>query len=46
MIAPVLVVASDIVSVGFYGWLALAVLILAGSKVIWWAAERARGKFS
>jgi hypothetical protein len=46
MIAPVLVLASDIVSVDFYGWPILAVLILAGSKVIWWATERAWGKFS
>jgi hypothetical protein len=35
-----------LVSAGFYGWLVLAVLILAGSKIIWWAAERAWGKFS
>ncbi len=46
MIAPVLVLASDIVSVDFYGWLILALLILAGSKIIWWATERAWGKFS
>jgi hypothetical protein len=46
MIAPVLVLASDIVSVDFYGWPILAVLILAGSKVIWCATERAWGKFS
>ena len=46
MVVPVLVLASDIVSVDFYGWLVLAVLILAGSKIIWWATERAWGKFS
>jgi hypothetical protein len=46
LIAPVLVLASGILSVDFYGWLILAVLILAGSKVIWWATERAWGKFS
>ena len=46
MIAPVLVLASGIVTVDFYGWLVLAVLILAGSKIIWWATERAWGKFS
>jgi len=46
MIAPVLVLASGIVSVDFYGWLVLAVLILAGAKIIWWATERAWGKFS
>jgi hypothetical protein len=46
MVAPVLVLTSGIVSVGFYEWLALAVLILAGSKIIWWTTERAWGKFS
>jgi hypothetical protein len=46
MIAAVLVLALGFVSVGFYGWLGLAVLILVGSKFIWWATERAWGKFS
>jgi hypothetical protein len=45
MIAPVLVLAFGFVSVGLYGWLVLAVLILVGSKIIWWATERAWGKF-
>jgi len=46
MIAPVLVLGSGVGAVGFYGWLVLGVLILAGSKIIWWATERAWGKFS
>jgi hypothetical protein len=46
MIAPVLVLASDIVSVGVYGWLALGVIILAGSGLIWWTTERAWGSYS
>jgi hypothetical protein len=46
MIAPVLVLASGAISVDFYAWLSLAVLILAGSLVIWWGTERAWGKFS
>ena len=46
MIVPVLVLASGIISADFYGWLALGVLILAGSKIIWWATEWAWGKFS
>jgi len=46
MIAPVLVLGSGIVPVDFYGWLALACVILLGSKLIWWATERAWGKFS
>jgi hypothetical protein len=46
MIAPVLALGLGIVSAGFYAWLLLAVLILAGSKIIWWATERAWGTFS
>jgi hypothetical protein len=45
-IVPVLVLAFGILSVGFYGWLVLGVFILAGDKIIWWATERAWGKFS
>jgi len=43
MIAPVLVLASGVISVDFYAWLSLAVFILGGSMIIWWATER---KFS
>jgi hypothetical protein len=46
MIAPVLVLASGVISVDFYAWLSLAVLILGGSIIIWLATERAWGKFS
>jgi hypothetical protein len=46
MIVPVLILASDIVSADFYGWLVLGALILGGSKFIWWTTERAWGKFS
>jgi hypothetical protein len=46
MIAPVLVLASGSVSVGIYGWLVLGVAILAGSRIIWWATERAWGHYS
>jgi len=45
MILPVFAFGAGIVSVGFYGWLGLGVLIVSGSKVIWWATERAWGKF-
>ena len=45
MIAPVLVLGSGIVSVGIYGWIVFGVLIIAGSKLIWWATERAWGKY-
>jgi hypothetical protein len=46
MIAPVLVLASGLVSVDFYAGLSSTVLILGGSTIIWWATERAWGKFS
>ena len=46
MTLPVLILASDIVPAGFYGWLGLAVFILAGGKIIWWATEWMWGKFS
>jgi hypothetical protein len=46
MIAPVLLLAADIGHAGFSGWLILAVVILVGSKTIWWATEHAWGKFS
>ena len=46
MVVPVLLLVSGIVSADLYGWFALAVLILAGSKMIWWATERAWGAFS
>ena len=46
MVIPVLALGSGIVSYGLYGWLALAAIVLFGSKIIWWATERAWGKFS
>jgi len=46
MILPVLAFGEGIIPSGFYGWLALGAVILLGSKLIWWATERAWGKFS
>jgi hypothetical protein len=46
MIVPVLALGSGTVAVGFYGWVALACIVPIGSKLIWWASERAWGKFS
>jgi hypothetical protein len=46
MIIPVLALRSGIISFGRYGWLTLGILIIVGSKLIWWASERAWGKFS
>ena len=45
-ILPVLAFGEGIVPSGFYAWLALGAVILLGSMVIWWATERAWGKFS
>lgn len=46
MIAPLFLLAAGIGSGGFAGWLILGVLILAGSRIIWWTTEHAWGKFS
>jgi hypothetical protein len=46
MIAPVGVLGSGFVSAGIYAWLILAGAILLGSKLLWWATERAWGKYS
>jgi hypothetical protein len=46
MIVPVLVLGLGIVAAGIYGWIVLGVIIVAGSKLIWWATERAWGRFS
>jgi hypothetical protein len=46
MIVPVLVLGLGIVAAGIYGWIVLGVVIVAGSKLIWWATERAWGRFS
>jgi hypothetical protein len=44
MIVPVL--ALGLISSDIYQWIALGVVIVGGSKLIWWATERAWGKFS
>ncbi len=46
MVLPVLLLGFDMVSFGPYGWLLLAALILGGSKIVWWATERAWGEYS
>jgi hypothetical protein len=46
MIVSVVVLASGVISVDFYAWLSLAVLILGGSMIIWWATEKTWGKFA
>jgi hypothetical protein len=44
MIVPVL--ALGFISSGIYEWITLAVIIVGGSKLIWWVTERVWGKFS
>ena len=46
MIVPVLALGLCVVSVGLSGWLILGAIIFLCSKAIWWATERAWGKFS
>ena len=46
LIVPVMALGTGPVTVGVLGWLSLAVLIVGGSGLIWWATERAWGKFS
>ena len=46
MIVPVLALGIAPVLIPLTGWFAIAVAILLGSKLIWWATERAWGKFS
>ena len=46
MIVPGLVLATGFVSLDIFAWAAFAAIILLGSKFIWWATERAWGKFS
>ena len=44
MILPVL--AFAVIPSGIYAWIALGVVIVGGSKLIWFVTERAWGKFS
>ncbi len=45
-ILPVLALGSGAISANIYGWLILGILIVLGSRMIWWMTERAWGKFS
>jgi hypothetical protein len=44
MIVPVLVLSFF--SPAIYAWIALGIVIVGGSLLVWWATERAWGKFS
>ena len=46
MIVPVMALGAGLVTVGILGWVCLGVIIFGGSGLIWWATERAWGKFS
>jgi hypothetical protein len=46
MTAPVIALGWGILSVGIYGWIVLGILVISGSGLIWWATERAWGRFS
>jgi hypothetical protein len=46
MVIPVLALGLGIISGGLYAWIVLGVVIILGGKIIWWATERAWGKFS
>jgi hypothetical protein len=46
MVVPVMALGAGLITVGILGWACLGVIILGGSGLIWWATERAWGKFS
>ncbi|KWV56592.1 hypothetical protein AS156_04125 [Bradyrhizobium macuxiense] len=46
MIVPVLVIGFVVRSDGILPWIILGTGIVAGGKLIWWATERAWGRFS
>ena len=46
MIVPVMALGAGLVTVGILEWISLGAIILGGSGLIWWATERAWGKFS
>jgi hypothetical protein len=45
MILPVVIAGIGIVPLSLYGWIGLGFVALGGSGVIWFATERAWGKF-
>jgi hypothetical protein len=46
MILPVVALGAGLVTVDILVWVSLGVMILGGSGLMWWATERAWGKFS
>src|SRR5438445_13265189 len=45
MIVLVMALGAGLFAVGILGWVWLAVIILAGSGLMWWATEGAWGEF-
>ena len=45
MVLPVIIAGAGIVPLSLDGWIALGVVALGGSGLIWFATERAWGKF-
>ncbi len=45
LIIPVVMLGFGVISLGAYGWWILGAIILLGGKVIWWATEKAWGKY-
>ena len=45
MVLPVIIAGAGIVPLRLDGWIALGVVALGGSGLIWFATERAWGKF-
>lgn len=46
MVIPVLALGNTMYASSIFAWMALGAFIVFGSKVIWWATERAWGKYS
>jgi hypothetical protein len=46
MIVPVLALGFGLLPFGAPGWITVGLLILFGGKLIWWATERAWGRYA
>ena len=46
MILPVAALGAGLPAIGILGWICLGTIILGGAGLVWWATERALGKFS
>jgi len=46
MILPTLLLGAGMIPVEFDGWLVLGGAIIIGGRIVWWATERAWGKYS